>query len=177
MAILNEKNSTTEKVIHIMITSLCDRNCPHCCNNQYDLNSIPYVTQEELSKADTICLTGGEPFIYSNPCEIASKLKGDFPNIKNVYVYSNAYELMLYMSKMKYPFHSIDGITVSIKDHLDEMAFKRIINHDDFIKLSSNLLYVFPGFENVPCPKSIPKIKRVWQEDFVAAPDSIFRKL
>lgn len=177
MAILNEKNDITEKIIHIMVTSLCDRKCPYCCNNQYDLNDIPYVTSEELSKADTICLTGGEPFMYSNPCEIADKLKKEYPNIKNIYVYSNAYELMLYINKMKHPFHSIDGITVSIKNPLDEIAFKKIINHDDFIKLPSNFLYVFPGFENVFCPKSIVKIKRTWQKNFTAAPDSIFRKL
>ena len=84
---------------------------------------------------------------------------------------------MLYMSKMKYPFYSIDGITVSIKDALDEIAFKKIINHDDFIKLPSNLLYVFPGFEDTECPPSIKKIKRFWQKNFTAAPNSIFRKL
>ena len=77
MAILNEKNDITEKIIHIMITSLCDRNCPYCCNNQYDLNDIPYATSEELSKANTVCLTGGEPFMYSNPCDSADRLKNE----------------------------------------------------------------------------------------------------
>ena len=52
MAKLNEKNENTEKVIHIMVTSLCNRKCPDCCNNQYDLNDIPYVTDEELKRAD-----------------------------------------------------------------------------------------------------------------------------
>ena len=37
-AILNEKNEVTEKVIHIMITNKCNRNCPFCCNNQYNVN-------------------------------------------------------------------------------------------------------------------------------------------
>lgn len=181
MAILNEKNDITEKIIHIMITSLCNRKCPNCCNNQYDLNEIPYVTKEELSKAETICLTGGEPFAYANPRAIATHLKLTYHNIKNIYVYSNAYELYLYLkgghSVTGTPFSFIDGVTVSIKNQKDKEAFKEIIKNFSFMNLSSNILYIFPGFEDTECPSSIKKIKRVWQKTFVAAPNSIFRKL
>ena len=179
MAKLNKKNKDTEKIIHIMVTSLCNRKCPDCCNNQYDLNSIPYVTDEELNNAEAICITGGEPFAYSNPCAIAYKLKSNYPNIKKIYVYSNADELVEYLAEGG-SFYSIDGITVSVKNRRDKVAWEVYlldVYQDDFLKLPSNRLYVFPGFEDVKCPQGIPKESRVWQKEFVAAPDSIFRKL
>jgi MoaA/NifB/PqqE/SkfB family radical SAM enzyme len=82
--------SEKKKIIHIMVTSLCKRNCEYCCNKQYDLNDIPYVTDEELRNAHTLLLTGGELFAFANPPEIAQYYKSRYPNIKAVYVYSNA---------------------------------------------------------------------------------------
>ena len=64
----------------IMVTSLCDRDCQYCCNKQYDLNDIPYITSEELSRMKEIYITGGEPFRYSDPCNIAKKLKRELKN-------------------------------------------------------------------------------------------------
>lgn len=179
MANLNEKNEQTEKVIHIMVTSLCNRNCPDCCNNQYDLNSIPYVSDEELKNAETICITGGEPFAYSNPCGIAAKLRQKYQNIKKIYVYSNATELAEYLAEGG-GLYCIDGVTVSIKNKKDKEAWEIYLldtYQDEFLKLSDNLLYIFPGFENIICPDTISIKKRVWQKEFIAAPNSIFRKL
>ena len=177
MAKLNEKNENTEKVIHIMVTSLCNRKCPDCCNNQYDLNDIPYVTDEELKKADTICITGGEPFAYSNPCEIAFLYKTKYPNIKKIYVYTNALELANYLHDGG-TIYAIDGLTISIKNEIDSLYFKRFLyNNEKVNALNDNLLYVFPGFEDVRCPENMTKKKRVWQKVFIAAPNSIFRKV
>ena len=55
---LNEYNEKTKGIIHLLVTSLCNRICEFCCNKQYDLNSIPYVTDEELKNCHTLCLTG-----------------------------------------------------------------------------------------------------------------------
>ena len=82
MTILNERNANTQKIVHIMVTTFCNRNCKFCCNKQYDLNDIPYATEEELRSAEIVCLTGGEPFQFSNPCEIANQLKRKYPNIQ-----------------------------------------------------------------------------------------------
>ena len=48
--ILNEENELTVKRIHLLVTDLCSRNCPNCCNKCYSLNDVPVVTDEELSK-------------------------------------------------------------------------------------------------------------------------------
>ena len=151
---------------HIMVTSLCDRDCEYCCNKQYDLNSIPYITKEELDQMKHIYITGGEPFAYSNPCEIAMNLKLCHKNIESVIVYTNAMELAYYLLRDGKIF-CIDGVTVSIKNYTDKHSFEKCISKDpQILRLPSNRLYVFPGFEDVECPPQ-----------FVPAPNCIFRKL
>lgn len=176
MTVLNEVNEQTEKIIHIMVTTMCMRNCKDCCNNQYDLNTIPYVTDAELRKAEVICITGGEPFQFSNPCEIAHQLKRKYPNIQRVYVYTNALELATYLLEGK-KIHSIDGVNVSIKVPIDATMFDKIIvNEPSIVSLPSNLLYVFDHLYD-KMPAGFKTFQREWQVDFQPAPDSIFRKI
>ena len=162
---------------HIMVTSLCARNCPYCCNKQYDLNSIPCITNDELKQMKHIYITGGEPFSYSNPCAIARFLKLHYKNIESVIVYTNALELAYYLQNDGQIYY-INGVTVSIKNNSDEYCFTHCIAKDErILRLQSNRLYVFPGYENVECPSSFTKIKREWQKNFIPAPNCIFRKL
>lgn len=177
---LNEKTPKTEKIIHIMVTSLCGRNCKHCCNKQYDLNGIPYVTDEELRTADTICITGGEPFLFANPPEIAKYYKKRYKNIKNVFVYTNAKELGDYLLNNPYiDMDWIDGVSVSIKDWRDDEAFNNTVVTDSRIRgMSSNRLYLFDDITlNLAVISQFFQImSRKWQKDFVPADNSIFRR-
>lgn len=175
MAILNDYGEETKEKIHLLVTTLCDRNCKHCCNKQYDLNEIPYVTGEELSQAKKVYITGGEPFKYSNPVEIAGWIKSKFKDIE-VYVYTNADELAEYLSGDGY-LAFIDGLTVSIKTQNDLDAFENELVHNPLIcRLKSNMLYCFYGL--YPFEAGNFKVrKRVWQEDFVPEAHSIFRKV
>ena len=75
---LNKKTELTEKTIHLMVTSLCERDCRFCCNKQYSISDIPFVTDGELKNAEVLCLTGGEPFTFTNPCEIARYYKENY---------------------------------------------------------------------------------------------------
>lgn len=175
---LNEYTPETARNIHLLTTSLCDRDCPYCCNKQYDLSTIPQVSNEELRRAKNIFLTGGEPFVFSRPNEIARWLKEEYWNIKKVVVYTNAYELYEYLSKES-PLGYIDGLTISLKEALDQIFFEDI---SFFLKkypnCNSNRLYYFDksliegldttGFE---------VFAREWQPDFIPAPDSIFRRI
>lgn len=173
---LNELNEKTEKVIHLMITSLCDRNCKFCCNKQYNLNDIPYVTDAELKKAEVLCLTGGEPFLFSNPSAIAEYYKRKYSNIKKVYVYTNAHELAMWIAKYGV-IDSIDGVNISIKTKEDLRAYETILANIYCInKLDSNRLYIFDNLR----PYNVGNcevISRKWQEEFTPADDSIFRKI
>lgn len=174
MSLLNEKNERTEKVIHLMVTSLCNRNCKHCCNKQYDLNSIPYVTDEELKKAETLCLTGGEPFAFTDPCEIARYYKNNYKNIKNIYVYANAIELTEYL--LNNTIKNIDGISISIKTKADVTAFLLIKDRKDIHRLKNNRIYVFDNLYTEEI-QGFEVIHREWQLDFKPANDSIFRRV
>lgn len=184
MAILNEKNENTVKNIHLMVTSLCNKDCPHCCNKQYDLGTIPQVTDEELRSAENIFITGGEPFVYSRPDEIAECLKKRYPNIKKAIVYSGifeAWEYLVFGGSTEY----IDGLTLSIKEHKDIYDFESVqilLKNDPNCK--SNRLYCFDerDYEELTELDQIDTDGfevswRAWQTDFVPAPDSIFRRI
>lgn len=192
MAKLNDRTDKTKGVIHLMVTSLCDRNCPHCCNKQYDLNEIPYVTNEEFKEAHTVFITGGEPFKYSNPVEIANSLKDKYKNIKSVYVYTNAKEFVIWainnnnLSKLK---HScINGLNISIKNKDDFYSMCCLLEDcgSKFLDIIDNLggrsrIYDFIDTRDYEyfykeILEHFDYFKREWQEDFEAADDSIFRK-
>lgn len=177
MVILNEKNIQTEQCIHIMITDKCKRNCPDCCNNQYSLNDIPVLTDDELRKAKRLYLTGGEPFAFADPCKIAYDFRNVYNNVERIVVYTNAYELYEYL-KSDGKIYGIDGLTISIKTKKDKEVFESYLSLDNRVtNLQYNRVYVFEGFEDTICPKGFDKQIRKWQKDFVAAPNSIFRRL
>ena len=178
---LNEYNEQTKGVIHLAVTTLCDRACPNCCNNSYTWDEVPYATTAELSVCHTICITGGEPFSFANPCMIARQLRKLYPNIKHVYVYTNAAALHSYL-KHGGLIHDIDGVTISIKSTLDYFVLDVILPQRDILELSSNIVYdmsldELEYNELVNKYKMYKIIKREWQENFVPDPNSVFRKL
>ena len=192
MGRLNEWNEKTQGIIHLMVTSICDRDCPLCCNKQYDLNTeVPLVTDEELRKAHTIYITGGEPFAYSNPNNIAAYLKNHYPNIKTVRVYTGATELAVWLEIDWNPtngfiffdtvslkdFIYFDGVTVSLKNQRDVSDFEKYIaDNEQISRLSSNMLYVFGDLMPRNLGNFIVK-PRVWMEDFIPDNKSVFRRI
>ena len=173
---LNDRTEFTKGVIHLLVTSLCNRNCRYCCNKFYSLDDIPQVTDEELQDAHTICITGGEPFAYSNPVAISSFLKTHYPNIKRVIVYSNALELFEYLENGGNVF-GLDGLSISIKNHQDKRAFeKMIVTYRGLEDLYNNYLYVFSDLFPI-AHGNFTVIPREWQKEFVPANDSIFRRV
>lgn len=165
--------------MHIMITTLCNRNCKYCCNREYPFDEIPTATKADFMASNYICLTGGEPFLFTNPNEYAKKFKKDYPHIEKVWVYSNAVELRDYLQK--YPtaqLDSLDGISCSIKMRDDIYAFKELITDPRIMNLPDNLCYVF---NNLVDTKQIfgnfRMVDREWQEKFVPADNCIFRRI
>lgn len=177
------------KALHLMVTSLCNRNCPHCCNKQMELP--PQVSDDDIIQCDTLCITGGEPFLFSNPTEIARYYKKNYPNIKKVYAYTNAYELMLWINakpNWQYSLRSIDGLNISIKNELDFISFAKIV-----LTLSCSVAFREKAIQSNRLYLMINKkseieellklqiisfeiIDRKWQKDFVPADNSIFRR-
>lgn len=169
-------------VMHLLITDKCDRDCKDCCNKQYDINSLQIASEEEFESVDTVCLTGGEPFKYGHPCATAMWLKAKYPNIKNVYVYTNALELFEWLEKDKNKrcgflgFAELDGVSVSIKNMVDAGVFQLLAVHPLIKRLKSNYLYVMSG-SSPAYVGNFKVIEREWQEDFKPADNCIFRRI
>lgn len=165
--------------MHIMITTLCHRNCKYCCNNGYSFDSIPTATKDDFEASNYICLTGGEPFLFTNPNEYAKHFKRMYPHIEKVWVYSNAVELRDYLKK--YPtaeLSALDGISCSIKVRADIKAFKEILNDSRITALPDNLCYVFDNLIDTNLNYgNFRMIDREWQIKFTPADNSIFRRI
>lgn len=183
---LNPRTEKTKKVMHLMVTSLCDRDCKYCCNKQYYLNSIPYATDEELREVETLCLTGGEPFAYTKPNAIAYHYKHKYSNIMRVIVYTNAYELWSSLIINRAPLGNIDGLNISIKNLGDYLVLDDIIRDKEVCSLPLNRIYVFGDRLYEKTNSLLTEydklgrfrvIRREWQEDFKPADDSIFRRV
>ena len=167
-----------KKDLHLLVTTICDRDCKYCCNKQYDLNDVPYVTEEELNHVENVYITGGEPFKYSDPENIACYLKGKYSNIRKVVVYTNAYELANYLESGRTLFW-IDGVTVSVKSHDDQLAFNRVIERYQMLNAPtmSNRLYISKPFTATDRLNSWDIMEREWQPEFKPAPNCIFRRI
>ena len=172
------------KIIHLFITNKCTHNCKNCCNKQYDIDKIPVITVDELKYADTVLLTGGEPFMLVDYLEdFAKMLKHGFTNIKQLYVYTCGDSLYKYLQKGK-TLDVFDGVNIAPKNKYDAECTNSILKYrkDDILSLASNRLYIFPEMNDyIPTYdlygySNLEIIHRKWQEEF--KPHSgIFRRL
>ena len=172
------------KIIHLFITNKCTHNCKNCCNKQYDIDKIPVITVDELKYADTVLLTGGEPFMLVDYLEdFAKMLKHGFTNIKQLYVYTCGDSLYKYLQKGK-TLDVFDGVNIAPKNKYDVECTNSILEYkkDEIFSLASSRLYIFPETEpyirtsDLSDYDNFDIIYRKWQEEFV--PDSgIFRRL
>lgn len=121
--------------IHLMINRRCGNSCPLCCNRQYDLETVPVATVEELKAAHTVMLTGGEPFVVPGIVDFCSHLRFDYPNIKQLYVYTSGCEMFCYDELSFDPSYfslNVDGINFSPKIEIDYKAIKKMLTKKSF---------------------------------------------
>ncbi len=52
------------KKLRLIITEKCNRKCSGCCNNDWNIDKLPVIT--DFSKYNEIIITGGEPMLYSH---------------------------------------------------------------------------------------------------------------
>lgn len=175
------------KEIHLFLLEKCDHACKLCCNKQYDIDKIPVITVDELKQVETILFTGGEPFLIGGDrlTKLAKRIKTQYSNIKNIYVYTSGAALLEYLeddNTLSY----FDGVSIAPKNKYDVAClealffrYNRVLNN-----LRSNRIYMFPEFkdkiETIYNSTSelnhIDLIDRKWQETF--EPDAgVFRRL
>lgn len=179
------------KEIHLFLLEKCDHTCKLCCNKQYEIDKIPVITVDELKQAETILFTGGEPFLIGNELSsLARRLKTQYSNIKNIYVYTSGPALLEYLEDddSLHCFDSLryfDGISIAPKNKYDMicldtlfLGYNRVLNN-----LRSNRIYMFPEFKdkiedlyNSSNLCHIELIDRKWQETFEPGL-GVFRRL
>lgn len=175
-----------------MVNNTCTNDCPLCCNKQYDVEEIPVVTVEELKSIDTICLTGGAPMLgLQQLANFTSNLERSYRNIKNVFIYMNGAELFSFYNfdegmtrKLfeRFPWNTKVryGLTMSPKCRKDWDAIRKFSELMDAWK--SNRIYCFSKADVASAEAifhigEVEIVRREWQQNFVPAPNTIFRRL
>lgn len=179
-------------IMHLFILKTCRHKCPMCCNNLYDVDEIPVPTIEELKTINTICFTGGEPFLVEDLSKIAVKLKKQYPNIETIYSYTSGLSLLMYMKKHSTSningLEGLDGVTISPKDKLDWSAAQTLLKNDEYrhalSMMKSNRIYVFTDddkpYEDIReyvDKSNFKMIERYWDDEFETPDNEIFRRL
>ena len=177
------------EIMHLMILSKCNYKCELCCNKLYDIEKIPVATVKELKTIHTLCITGGEPFLASIDLDdFASSVKDDFPNIKNIFVYTSG---LILMYRLPHFFSYIDGLSISPKSMKDWLALEKIVNNtscnylNNISGLHSNRLYVFKEqvlifekrFKYIAEKLNLNVLYRTWDKEFKTPDNEIFRRL
>lgn len=121
--------------IHLIINKFRSSIRPFCCNKQYDLNTVPVATVKELKAAHTVMLTGGEPFVVPGIIDFCSHLRFDYPNIKQLYVYTSGNEMFCHDELSFDPYffsQNVDGIYFTPKIEIDYKAIKKMLTKKSF---------------------------------------------
>lgn len=177
-----------EQIIHIYTINECGKKCPLCCNKLYNVDEIPVVTVNELYNADTICITGGDPFLYNNLYQFIDNIKTQYPNIKNIYAYTSGTALLHYLNKNYDKPLNLDGISIAPKDKIDWNNLKTILLNETYNKIissmKSNRLMIFDNqkdnFNNIMIDVNLDMFNimgRKWQNTFNTPTNEIFRRL
>jgi organic radical activating enzyme len=173
-------------VLHLMVNNKCTNDCPLCCNKQYDVGKIPVVTVEELKQTETICITGGEPFLSPYLTNLIFELIIQYKNIKNIYIYTSGEALsrdqistLIFMQD----YHNVNmGVSIGPKSEGDRKNIQSYLIYDKVAKLNHNRFYCFNNKDREIAElyyknENTEIIDRKWQKDFIPASNTIFRRL
>jgi hypothetical protein len=151
------------KVLRLLLFSSCNRTCPGCCNNQWDLDALPVAT--DFRGYDMVVLTGGEPML--NPrlvVEVATTIRRQ-----------SFASIILYTAKpQKLPqvMLFLDGVTVTLHEQADVAPFLALP------KLrGSRRVNVFAGVDVPDVPGWTMKRNMEWIEDCPLPEGEVFMRL
>lgn len=103
--------------LRLLLFAECERNCPGCCNNDWDLSSLPQIVY--YTGYDEILLTGGEPLLHPNI------VKHTIRRIRKetatpIYLYTATNNVTAFLDILQY----VDGICLTIHEQRDVQPFK-----------------------------------------------------
>lgn len=130
--------------LRLSITDMCNFYCGYCLPDGYVKKDRNFLSIEEIRRLTVafvdlgvkkIRLTGGEPTIRKDFCEIAATLS-QVPGLKKLALTTNGYHLNKNVSDYKRA--GIDSITVSV-DSLIPEKFHQITNHNCLNEILSGI--------------------------------------
>ena len=119
--------------LRLLITEECNRNCPGCCNKDWDLSTLPIET--DFTGYDEILITGGEPMLEpQRVMDVATAIRIIAPYTK-IYMYTAktepVYDILEAMLVL-------DGITVTLHVQHDVQALAGL---DHLLAMEPDLAY------------------------------------
>jgi len=113
-----------KKSLRLILTSLCSRRCPGCCNEDRDIGGLPRCT--DFTPYDEILITGGEPMEHLDLLYMCiHEIKVQAPETP-IYVYTarttEPYTLWALLS-------IVDGVTITLHEEKDVAPFKSFEGH------------------------------------------------
>jgi organic radical activating enzyme len=169
-----------KKSLRLLLFEECNRDCPGCCNKDWDLNSLESETSYE--DYDEIILTGGEPMLRPGfVIDVVEELRRKTD--AKIYMYTAKVDrLISILAVLKI----LDGITVTLHTKKDINSFKRFNEcldyhrekgFDDYINKSFRL-NVFKGIDISDIDTSAWKVKSgiKWIKNCPLPANEVFKK-
>lgn len=166
----------SKKILRLLLTDKCNRDCEGCCNKDWDLKALPVC--DDFSKFDEIILTGGELMLLSR-----DKLESVLEHIKSqtsvkIYFYT---AFRFEHSKLLWFLSQTDGITLTLHEQKDVnfhyWFFYEIFMQDLWLHKSLRL-NVFKGIEIEGVPLVAWTIKKniEWIKDCPLPENEVFMR-
>ena len=160
--------------LRLLLFKHCNRRCPGCCNNDWDLDNLPRCT--DFTPYNQILLTGGEPMLHT--WLIADTVR----RIRLV----NAAPIYMYTAMVSRPVELLgalvllDGLTITLHELADASHF-RVFDEmlGDLLPGKSLRLNVFEGVELDPSkhPRWTVKSGMQWIENCPLPANETFMRL
>jgi len=108
------------KTLRLLLFAACDRSCPGCCNNDWDLKALPVC--DSFAGYDEIILTGGEPMLrQALVYGVAVAAHAETPDAR-VYVYTAMPEGLT-----DAVLSVVDGVTPTLPGEADVERFQNML--------------------------------------------------
>ena len=159
------------KKLRLLLFAECNRNCPGCCNNDWDLDALE--TEKDFSGYSQIMLTGGEPMIKPDVAieTIAEIRKRNLQ--ARIYLYT-----AWITEDIKRVAPLLSGITITLHNQDDVIRFKYQKKFLEGLPQFSRRLNIFKGVTTgvLNLSRWIVKDNMEWIPNCPLPADEVFRK-
>ena len=162
--------------LRLLVSDKCNRACPGCCNNDWDLKSLPTV--ENFKNFSEILLTGGEPMLSPQRIRtLITEIRKE--NNCPIYIYTaKVDDLQEILSVLFFS----DGITLTLHDQSDVFSFwmlNEMLPSGTKKSLNLNVFngVVLPEGDDIDFGKWKIKTGIEWKKDCPLPEDEVFMRL